>query len=186
MSEVGEVYLSTQKAAKLLGVHRMTLYRWARSGKIQCIRTPTGRIRFPLSELVKFKPKIKNSNDVAIYARIIDEEAVRRRLLEEQVAFLKNYARKMGYNIVEVVKDVGLSNEKSLVKLLELAKAGKIQKILVVSKDRLHTIFPELLEKVFRILGAEIEVVDWDSEEFKRTRELEIVELVQTLLLKMK
>lgn len=178
-----EVYLSAKKAAKFLGIHYITLYRWAKSGRIQYIRTPTGRLRFPLSELAKLRVRAKNARNAAIYARVISEEVAKQGLLEGQVRFLKEYADKMGYNVVEIIKDIGLPKQKSLARLVELARSGFIRKVLVVDKTRLCMVLPELLEEVFRALGVEIEVVEWNCEEFKRTKELEIIELMRVLVL---
>ncbi|MDA0682836.1 MAG: excisionase family DNA-binding protein [Bacteroidetes bacterium] len=42
---------SLKEAADQLGVHPVTLRRWAESGKIESVRTPGGHRRFPESEL---------------------------------------------------------------------------------------------------------------------------------------
>jgi excisionase family DNA binding protein len=38
--------LTAEEIANALGVHRATVRKWAREGKIPSFRTPTGRLRF--------------------------------------------------------------------------------------------------------------------------------------------
>ena len=46
---------STTQAAQLLGVHRVTLYRWVKDGLLACgVRRRTGRRFFKGSELIRF------------------------------------------------------------------------------------------------------------------------------------
>ncbi|WP_427854612.1 MerR family DNA-binding transcriptional regulator, partial [Desulfotomaculum copahuensis] len=42
-----------RKACEILGVVPMTLRRWEKAGKIQCIRTPSGQRRYPRSEILR-------------------------------------------------------------------------------------------------------------------------------------
>lgn len=46
-----EGWLSTSKAAALVGVHRKTLFRWAARGLIHPQRLTPSRVRWPKSEL---------------------------------------------------------------------------------------------------------------------------------------
>lgn len=50
-----ETYYSLRDAADQLGVHPVTLRRWAESGKIQVVRTPGGHRRFPSSEITRIQ-----------------------------------------------------------------------------------------------------------------------------------
>ena len=52
---MSESYLSLKEAADQLGVHPVTLRRWAESGKIQVVRTPGGHRRFSTSEIERLK-----------------------------------------------------------------------------------------------------------------------------------
>jgi len=56
-----ELY-SLKEAAERLGVHPVTLRRWAESGKIESVRTPGGHRRFPESELQRLT---KQPSDVS-------------------------------------------------------------------------------------------------------------------------
>jgi len=183
-SQEEEVYLPAKKAARLLGVHPVTLYRWAKRGKIKYIRTPTGRLRYPLSEIMRLKSMVENPMDVAIYARVISKALAERGLLDRQIEFLRNYAKEKGYNIVEIVTDIGLISRRSISKLIGLAMAKRISKILMVDYDRIFPIFSEIFEEIFGMLGVRFEIVRWNDEEFERTREAEIIEVIEALLKK--
>lgn len=52
---MAEIYFSLKDAAEQLGVHPVTLRRWAESGKIQVVRTPGGHRRFPSSEIERIR-----------------------------------------------------------------------------------------------------------------------------------
>ena len=47
-------WLTLTQAARLLGVHSITLRRWADSGEIRCLRTPGGHRRFLEEDLRAF------------------------------------------------------------------------------------------------------------------------------------
>ncbi|MGB0650560.1 MAG: helix-turn-helix domain-containing protein [Rhodothermales bacterium] len=52
---MSEIFHSLKEAAEQLGVHPVTLRRWAESGKIQVVRTPGGHRRFSSSEIDRLK-----------------------------------------------------------------------------------------------------------------------------------
>ena len=51
MSETAEFSLSTNEAAARIGVHRDTLTRWAREGKISHLQLPSTERRFRPSDV---------------------------------------------------------------------------------------------------------------------------------------
>jgi excisionase family DNA binding protein len=53
-----EKLLSITQAAKLLGIHSLTLRNWADKGHIPCYRTPGGHRRFRKRELLDFLAKM--------------------------------------------------------------------------------------------------------------------------------
>ena len=180
--EPEEVYLPARKAAKLLGVHPITLYRWAKKGKIRCIRTPTGRLRYPLSEIMKFRDIIHEGKDIAIYARVINKTLAEQGLLDKQINFLKKYAEEKGYRVVAIVTDIGLPSKKSISKLFGLAMSKKIGRILMTDLDRILPVFPEILEEIFSFLGVKLETIRLTDDEFENAKSIEILEIIENLL----
>ncbi|WP_049757176.1 MerR family DNA-binding transcriptional regulator [Ammonifex degensii] len=60
-----------RKAAEILGVHPITLRRWEKTGKIRCIRTPSGQRRFPRSEILRLVGEdLPSGRRAVVYARV--------------------------------------------------------------------------------------------------------------------
>lgn len=48
-------YFTVRGFARILGVSKITVYRWIWEGKVKAIMLPSGRYRIPESELKKIK-----------------------------------------------------------------------------------------------------------------------------------
>jgi len=48
-----EKLYSSKQAAELLGLKKLTIYRWIKSGRVRAVRLPNGRLRIAESELEK-------------------------------------------------------------------------------------------------------------------------------------
>lgn len=71
--ESSEVTISIGDAAKELGVSVITLRRWADSGKIRVLRSPSGHRRFYLTDIKRITPRERSQLDRRItinYARV--------------------------------------------------------------------------------------------------------------------
>ena len=100
---------------------------------------------------------------VAIYTRVSSNE--NRRNLDAQATRLKEYSIARGYQIVEVVKEVGSGvndNRKKLKKLLESDSWGTI---VVEHKDRLTRFGFNYIEILLNKEGRKIEVVNLAEDE---------------------
>jgi site-specific DNA recombinase len=84
-----------------------------------------------------------NAETVALYMRVSSEEQRDRETIELQREFLKNYCQLYGFEIAEIYADDGVSGTIPLhervegKRLLEDAKAGKFDTVLVYKLDRL-------------------------------------------------
>ena len=184
MNEEEERYLTAKQAARMLGVHPITLYRWAKEGKIKYVRTPTGRLRYPLSEIERLRSTYRGKDNVVIYARVSDRKFVESGFLDRQVDFLRDYARKKGYNVVEIIKDVALIGKRSINRLFNLAITGRIGKILLVGLDRLAPIFSDLFKDIFKTLGVEIEIAYLSDPDLEIDRKIGLIDILTTYLRK--
>jgi len=63
---MSESFYSLKDAAEQLGVHPVTLRRWAESGKIQVVRTPGGHRRFAATEIERIKRRESGDNRESI------------------------------------------------------------------------------------------------------------------------
>ena len=64
---MSETFLSLKAAAEMLGVHPVTLRRWAESGKIETVRTAGGHRRFSEDEIARLmqKPDLPESISIS-------------------------------------------------------------------------------------------------------------------------
>jgi excisionase family DNA binding protein len=156
---LGERYLSTREFAKLLGVSRVTVIKWIKSGRITAYSVH-GRWRIPYSEVERVLRGVQRVERVAIYARISSN--TQRNDLERQVEALKLWVSKNLPNAEYVVViDIasGLNeNRRGLRKLVEMAKRGEIQAVVVAYRDRLTRFGFEYLKTLFSILGVDVYV----------------------------
>ena len=148
----------TGKAAEMLGVHKVTVIRWIKEGKIKAIRI--GReFRVPEDE-VKRLLKGKLTNTAVIYARVSSSD--QKSDLERQVEYLKGYCSARGYAIVDILTDVasGLNEKRrGLKKLFDYVVNGKVDVVVVSYKDRLTRFGFKYLEEFFNSHGVRIEVI---------------------------
>ncbi len=163
-----EEYLPPKKAAELLGVHPLTLYRWAKRGKIKYIKTPGGRFRYPLSEIMRIlgeREKADKKYRAVIYVRATPSEE---KDISRKIERLKRYAKEKGFIIHDKVIDItsGLCSERpGLKKVLELAKNGEISTIIVEEKSDISPICYWVFEELFQVLGVKVKEVSKGKKE---------------------
>jgi len=148
----------TGKVAGMLGVHKVTVIRWIKQGKIKAVRV--GReYRVPEDE-VKRILKGKLADTAVIYARVSSSD--QKSDLERQVEYLKEYCSAKGYNVIDIIIDVasGLNEKRrGLKKLFEYVVNRKVDVAVISYKDRLTRFGFRYLEDFFNSHGVRIEVV---------------------------
>jgi excisionase family DNA binding protein len=88
---LSERYLSTREFAKLLGVSRVTVIEWIKSGRVAAYSVH-GRWRIPYSEVERLLKGVQRVRRVAVYARVSSK--TQRNDLERQVESLKLWVSK--------------------------------------------------------------------------------------------
>ncbi len=149
-----------REAAKILGVSVRTIQRWDKSGKIRCIRTPGGKRRVPESEIRRILG-LSEERVVVGYARVSSRS--QRDDLERQVQAIREYASQRGYELAEVLTDVGSGlNERrrGYLRLLEMVAERRVSRVIVTYPDRLTRFGFSTLKFLFQAFGAEIEVIN--------------------------
>ncbi|WP_456421817.1 IS607 family transposase [Thermococcus sp.] len=162
----------TGEVAKKLGVSKMTVLRWIKSGKLKAHRIGK-EYRVPESEILRILEG-KLPDKVVIYARVSSRD--QKEDLERQVEYLKNYCSSKGYQVVKILTDIssGLNeNRKGLKQLFKLVESGEVTRVIITYRDRLTRFGFKYLEQYFNSHGVEIEVI-FDDEE--KTPEKELVE----------
>jgi excisionase family DNA binding protein len=154
---LGERYLSTREFAKLLGVSRVTVIKWIKSGRIAAYSVH-GRWRIPYSEVERVLRGVQRVRRVAIYARVSSN--TQGNDLEKQVESLKLWVSKNFPNAeYVVVADVasGLNEDRrGLRELIEMAKGKEVQAVVVAYRDRLTRFGFEYLKVLFNTLGVDV------------------------------
>ncbi len=144
-------YVKLREACDKTGLHPHTLRKYADTGVIQSIRTPSGQRLFDLDG---FLGKAQPSQTV-LYARVSSYK--QRDDLERQVAYLKTKEP-----TAEVVTDIasGLNfQRKGLNSLLERSLSGDKLTIVVAHRDRLARFGVELIEWIVERNGGNIVVL---------------------------
>ncbi|ACX51671.1 DNA binding domain protein, excisionase family [Ammonifex degensii KC4] len=152
----------TAEAAVLLGVHKDTLRRWEREGKIKAVWLGRER-RFPEEEIRRLLGEA-NPDVVVLYARVSGH--ARRADLQRQVEVLKE-AYGPRFSGVVVLTDVGSglsTDRRGLRKAMQMARERKIRAIAVTYPDRLTRFGFEYLEEYFSSFGVEVLVLNREED----------------------
>jgi excisionase family DNA binding protein len=156
---LSERYLGTREFAKLLGVSRVTVVKWIKSGRIVAYSVH-GKWRIPYSEVERVLRGVQRVRRVAIYARVSSN--TQRDDLERQVEALKLWVYKNLPNAeYVVVTDIasGLNEDRrGLRKLIEMAKRKEVQAVVIAYRDRLTRFGFEYLKTLFNTLGIDVYV----------------------------
>ena len=169
-------YYTINKFAKIIGVTPQTLRNWDRSGRLHPHHTSTNGYRYYSEEQlcavtgIQFVPR-----KVIGYCRVSSRK--QKDDLERQVENLRTYLYAQG-NPFEIITDIGSGinyKKNGLQELIRMIEANRVEKVVVLYKDRLVRFGFELLETIATIHGCKIEIVD-------TTRKSEQQELVEDLV----
>jgi len=166
-------YCKPKEAAKHFGVSLNTLRQWDKAGIIKCIRTKSngaGQRRFDISSYrngdVGLLPQREEKVDQEIvqgkrrvcYCRVSSRK--QKDDLERQKASLQSL-----YPTYTIVTDIasGLNFKRpGLLSLLEEARRGVIEEVVVAHKDRLARFGVELIEWFLRSNGVKLVILQED------------------------
>jgi len=143
--------------AKRLGITYRAAWGWYKQGKIKgAFQTESGAIIVP-------EERTKKGDYVVIYARVSSSE--NKNNLNSQAERLTQYAIAQGYQLKEVIKEVGSGVNDNRPKLQKILREEKATKIIVEHKDRLTRFGYNYLSTLLSLLDCEIEVVNQTSED---------------------
>ncbi|MFQ5976552.1 MAG: IS607 family transposase [Candidatus Heimdallarchaeota archaeon] len=165
------MFISTGKAAMLLGVSPSTLRRWdAANVLVPTFRTPGRHRRYQLARLLEWSnqlPKAPQNQGtpqqpqprVVAYARV--SGAKQRPELTRQIAHLTTYIQTQGWHHVKTYQDIGSGlndSRKGLLRLLRDLPSLQPDKIVCTYEDRLARFGLKLLETICTYFSAQIVV----------------------------
>ena len=170
-------YYSINQFSKILGVSAQTLRNWDNNGKLHPHHTSTNGYRYysheQLNQVMNITPNL--NRQVIGYCRVSSNK--QKDDLERQIENMKLYLTAQGKPF-EIITDIGSGinyKKKGLRELIKLITQNKVDKIVVLYKDRLLRFGFELVEYIASLYGCEIEIID-------NTEKSEQQELVEDLV----
>lgn len=157
--------LTIGQLAKEIGVCVETLRRWDKNGSVKPhIRTPGGHRRYVLAEVMLTlgsRQALENHPDRVVvgYSRVSSHD--QKEDLVRQTERLRDHLKDERRAIL--IEDLGSGlnfQKRGLCKLLKLITAGRVERLVVIHKDRLLRFGYELLEKMVSAHGGTIEILE--------------------------
>jgi excisionase family DNA binding protein len=163
MNKPGTQLLSIGEAAAALGVAVATLRRWHRQGRLlPAIRTLGGHRRYASDAVHTVAGgQTAATGKTICYARVSSHDQSAE--LQTQAARLERHCQEVGFDDIEVVTDLGSGlnyRKKGLQRLLLEILRGRVNRLVIVTKDRLLRFGSELLFQICRFFGVEVVVLD--------------------------
>jgi putative resolvase len=154
---------SIGELAVTLGVSVPTLRRWHREGKLEpACRTVGGHRRYDRDRVVQAFGLHKAEGLTVAYARVSSHD--QKGQLQTQAERLRRYCHERGWASLSI-EDLGSGmnyKKKGLTKLMRLLLSGRVQRLVLVTKDRLLRFGAELLFRVCAFFNVEVIVLDAD------------------------
>lgn len=170
-------YYSINEFSKILGVSAQTLRNWDANGKLHPHHTSSNGYRYysheQLSQVMNINPNIDRK--IIGYCRVSSNK--QKDDLQRQIENMRMYLISQGKPF-EIISDIGSGinyKKKGLKELIKLITQNKVEKVVVLYKDRLLRFGFELIEYIASLYNCEIEIID-------NTEKSEQQELVEDLV----
>ena len=163
------------EASEMIGMSVVTLRSWIKQGKVNVSMTQGNHYRISeeeLNRIMSITPKKSQDRRVVGYCRVSSKK--QEDDLQRQVEYVKQYCIAKGYKYF-IIEDVGSGinyKKPGLTSLIESVIHNKIEKVVVLYKDRLLRFGFELIETLCRYYDVDIEIIDTTE----KTEEQELVE----------
>lgn len=167
-----EQYVSGKKAMEILGVSAPTLHRYDKLGKIDTFRTPGNKRMYNVNKFLNLvKPEQKDKpvepKMKICYCRVSTSE--QRENLDKQIKYMEEK-----YPDYEIISDIGSGlnfKRDGLRKIIKLAIENKVDKVVVVYKDRLCRFGFDLIQHILEEYSSAQILID-NVEELSPQEEL--------------
>jgi putative resolvase len=179
--------LTAHQIGERYGLHRNTLYKWEKRGLLHPVRTPSGRRRYRREEIERLlslgleTPQAKPKPTTVLYARVSTRK--QEAFLKNQIARLETFAKERGRThevIAEIASGVN-ENRRGLVKILNRAKSGELERVVVEYEDRLARFGLGYIRRFLEAFGVELLVLNGkESEEVHRELAEDLVAVVSS------
>lgn len=154
-------YYTINKFSKMCGVTPQTLRNWDKSGKLHPHHTSENGYRYYSEEQWQKISQERPQHKLVIgYCRVSSPK--QKDDLERQISNVKTYLLAQGRPF-EIIQDIGYGinyKKKGLQELLKRINDNKVEKVVVLYKDRLLRFGFELVEAMANMHDCKIEIID--------------------------
>lgn len=152
-----------KEALELLKVHRVTLNKYVRDGKIRVTELANGRYEYNDDDVYAFigKRVEKHGTKIISYSRVSTQN--QKDQLKEQTKRIYDSCIARGIVLEEQLEDIGSgmsSDRKNFDKLCQMIFHGDVDTVVLENKDRLVRFGFDMLEKFFKYFGTNILVLN--------------------------
>ncbi len=162
-------YYSINEFSKILGVSAQTLRNWDKNGKLHPHHTSNNGYRYYAQEQLNQVMNITPNLDRIVigYCRVSSNK--QKEDLERQIENMKWYLTAQGRPF-EIISDIGSGinyKKKGLKELVKRISQNKVEKVVILYKDRLLRFGFELVEYIASLYHCNIEIID-NTEKFEQ------------------
>lgn len=155
--------MRSKEALEILQVHRVTLNRYVREGKIRVSEMSNGRYEYNDDDIYAFigKRKERHGTKVITYSRVSTQ--AQKEQLKEQTQRIYDSCISRGIVIDEQFEGIGSgmsSDRKGFDKICQMIFHGDVDTLVIENKDRLTRFGFDMLEKFFKYFGTNILVLN--------------------------
>ena len=141
-----------------MGVSYYTARRWFHAGQISGYQAPSGTIIVTEGAEPEIQAVLNLPQQVAVYGRV--SAAENKANLESQIQRLLDYCAARGYQVTQIIKEIGSGVNDSRPQLLKLLTNPEVSLIVVEHKDRLTRFGFNYIEQLLVMQGRRIEVIN--------------------------
>lgn len=152
--------MKTDKVLDILKIHRQTLHRYVKTGKIKYKVLPSGHYDYDEDSVYKLAGLTEERKTV-IYGRVSTQK--QKKDLENQITLITEFSNKNGYKISKLYKDIasGISfDRKDFKSMLDEIIVHKIKTVIIKDKDRLTRVSFDMWKSLFEQFDCELIVVN--------------------------
>lgn len=160
---MGVAFMRAKEALHILGVHRVTLNRYVREGKIRTTTLANGRYEYNDEDVFSFIGKKSSSHGTKVisYSRVSTQ--AQKQQLKEQTQRIYDSCVSRGIILDSQYEDIGSgmsSDRKKFNDICRMIFHGDIELLVVENKDRLIRFGFDMLEQFFKYFGTKILVLN--------------------------
>lgn len=152
--------MKAKEVLKILRCSRASLTKYLKQGKIKARLLSNGYYDYDSESVYQFLNKDIKRKTV-IYGRVSTNK--QKKDLENQIELLKNFCFQNGYVLSGIYSDIAsgitFENRKDLFNLLEEIFDNKVERVIIMYKDRLSRVGFDFFKTLFKKFGCEIVVM---------------------------